>query len=85
MSDIEYDIINELYFVTSFRDLTQKLDIADTDLSANLEDLILKGYIKGFYPDPDTEIAYKAEEFFDKCRSYYFLATKEGLLAHNTR
>lgn len=85
MNDIEYDIINELYFVTAFRDVANALEISETDLSANLEDLILKGYIKCFYPDPDTEIEYKAEEFFDKCRSYYFLATKEGLLAHNSR
>ncbi|PIQ22057.1 MAG: hypothetical protein COW65_05385 [Cytophagales bacterium CG18_big_fil_WC_8_21_14_2_50_42_9] len=85
MNDLEYDIINELYFVTAFRDLAGTLDLPDTELSANLEDLVQKKYIKCFYPDPDTEIEYNAEEFFQNCRSYYFLATKEGLLAHNSR
>jgi len=85
MNDLEYDIINELYFVTPFRDLAGKLDIPETELSANLEDLVQKQYINCFYPDPDSEIEYKAEEFFQNCRNYYFLATKEGLLAHNSR
>jgi len=85
MNDLEYDIINELYFVTAFRDLASTLDLPDTELSANLEGLVLKNYIKCFYPDPDTEIEYNAKEFFQNCRSYYFLATKEGLLAHNSK
>jgi len=85
MNDLEYDIINELYFVTSFRDLAGTLDMSDADLSANLEDLVQKKYLKCFYPDPDTEIEYKVDEFFQNCRNYYFLATKEGLLAHNSR
>jgi DNA-binding Lrp family transcriptional regulator len=85
MSDIEFDIINELYFVTSFRDVAHALDVSDTEISANLEDLVQKGYVKCFYPDPDTEVEYNPNVFFEQCRNYYFLATKEGLLAHNSR
>jgi hypothetical protein len=42
-------------------------------------------YVKSFYPDPDTEQAYEVTSFGAICRDSFYLATKAGLLAHNTR
>lgn len=85
MTDIEYDIIDELYFVTSFKDLTTTLSLSNDELCYSLQDLVVLGYIKCFYPDPDTEVEYNEATFGKQCQQYYFLATKAGLMVHNTR
>ncbi|MBC6988889.1 MULTISPECIES: hypothetical protein [Hymenobacter] len=85
MTDTEYDILDELYFVTSFRDLTQKTRLAPADLEQHLRGLLELEYVKCFYPDPDTELAYEITSFGAIARDCYFLATKAGLLEHNTR
>lgn len=84
MSNTEYDIIDELYFVTSFRDLLRTLGLAEEELSANLNVLIKQGYINTFYPDPDTEVQFNEQHFAENYQSYFFLATKAGLIAHNS-
>ncbi len=85
MNEIEYEIIDELYFVTSFHDIANALDLSDEELCHNLKDLIKRGYVKAFYPDPDTEVAFNEHQFEKKCQNYYFLATKAGLIVHNSR
>jgi hypothetical protein len=85
MTDIEFDIIDELYFVTAFADLSGHLGLLDTELARHLQDLVVRGYVKCFYPDPDTEVLFEEATFAREHRQYYFLATKEGLVAHNSR
>ncbi len=85
MTDIEYDIIDELYFVTSFKDLTTTLALSSDELCHSLQELVVLGYIKCFYPDPDTEVEYNEATFGKQCQQYYYLATKAGLMVHNSR
>jgi len=85
MTDIEFDIIDELYFVTSFHQLGNALFLTDEELCHNLQDLVVRGYVKCFYPDPDTEIEYDKTRFGKDCKEYFFLATKAGLMVHNSR
>ena len=85
MTDTEFDIIDELYFVTSFQQLADALVITPEKLSQNLQALLQQGYIKCFYPDPDTEVEYNAANFNQQYLRYYFLATKTGLMTHNSR
>ncbi|UOQ70149.1 hypothetical protein [Hymenobacter cellulosilyticus] len=54
-------------------------------MERHLRGLLEQDYIKCFYPDPDTELAYEVTSFGALVRDCYFLATKPGLLAHNTR
>ncbi|WP_266205031.1 helix-turn-helix domain-containing protein [Pontibacter kalidii] len=84
MTNNEFDILDELYFVTSFPDLKSTLSLTDSELCAALQVLIQKGYVKIFYPDPDTEHAYDEATFGRHCRDYFFLATKAGLVVHNS-
>ena len=79
------DILNELYFVTSFKALSQMLALDEKTLCMHLQSLASQGYIKCLFPDPDSEIEFDASEFAANCASYFFLATKAGLLAHNSR
>ncbi len=85
MTELEFDIIDELYFVTSFRQLAAGLDLPPDELYQSLQGLVQQGFIKCFYPDPDTEVEYNPVNFNQQYTSYYFLATKEGLMTHNSR
>jgi hypothetical protein len=85
MNEIEFDIIDELYFVTAFDDLNRQLDLAEALLGRHLQDLVVQGYVKCFFPDPDTEVAYDEAAFVQDYRKYYYLVTKAGLVAHNAR
>ncbi|RDC63339.1 hypothetical protein [Adhaeribacter pallidiroseus] len=85
MTEREFDIIDELYFVTSFRQLADALNLPLEELSAGLQALARQGYIKCFYPDPDTEVEYNPVNFNQQCAQYYYLATKKGLMIHNSR
>ncbi|MBF9254817.1 hypothetical protein I2I11_16045 [Pontibacter sp. 172403-2] len=84
MSENEFDILDELYFVTSYPDLKSTLSLSDEEICAALQSLIRKGYVKILYPDQDTEHAYVEADFGRQCREYYFLATKAGLMVHNS-
>jgi DNA-binding Lrp family transcriptional regulator len=84
MSDIEFDVLDELYFVASFSELQKRLTISELPLKQILQDLLYKGWIKCFEPNRE-EVITKEELDFDKnYQQYHYLATKEGLKAHNT-
>ena len=84
MNDTQFDIMDELYFVISFDDLKSKLDIKDFELSGNLKEMILKGWVKCF--EQNAELEKNEISFEDKVfRTYNFLATKKGLFEHNSR
>jgi len=84
MSDNEFDLLDELYFVTSYADLKSTLSLSDEELCAGLQSLIVQGYVKILYPDQDTELAYDGSSFGQHCRDYFYLATKAGLVVHNS-
>ena len=85
VTDPEYDIVDELYFVTSFNDLAQRTNLSAAVLEYHLRELLEQEYVKCFYPDPDTEQAYEITSFGAIARDCYYLVTKAGLLEHNTR
>lgn len=85
MSPAAYDILDELYFVTSFQDLVKMPELAAYDVEASLKELVQQGFVKCLYPDPDTEISNTRPDFDQVFKASYFLATKAGLLAHNSR
>ena len=84
MSDNEFDVLDELYFVVSFPDLRSTLSLTDEELCTALQSLIRQGYVKILYPDQDTEHEYDEATFGKHCQDYFFLATKAGLVVHNS-
>ncbi len=84
MSENEFDILDELYFVVSYPDLKSTLSLTDNEICAALQSLIQKGYVKILYPDQDTEYEYNEDKFGQHCQDYYYLATKAGLVVHNS-
>jgi DNA-binding Lrp family transcriptional regulator len=85
VTDAEFDLLDELYFVTSFRLLAEKTGLPGPELENQLRGLLEQGLIRSFWPDPDTELAYETTSFGAIARDASYLASKEGLLQHNTR
>lgn len=84
MTDQEYEILDELYFVITFSDLRKRLQADEDLLKLELLALIRKGWVKVFDDDAETLI----EDFSTietHFKNYRYLATKEGLLAHTGR
>lgn len=84
MNDAEFDLIDELYFVSSFQELQHKLPDLDNQLGPLLSGLIAKGWVKCFLAGSDEEVSdlSKIDLNYNK---YNYLATKAGLLAHNSK
>ncbi|WP_181305463.1 hypothetical protein [Rufibacter sp. XAAS-G3-1] len=85
MTDQEYDILDELYFVTSFAELQQELEMPEPALREALRGLISMNYVKCLFPDQDTEVPFDPDHFEREGHQYFFLASKDGLLTHNSR
>ena len=82
MTKIEFEIIDELYFVISFNELLAQLDF-DKDLLENeLRKLYQKGWIR-IYDGIDKELENHVlpDESFSK---YQFLVSKKGLSEYNS-
>lgn len=82
MTDLEFDILDELYFVTSFDELVQSSDLSVADLIMGLGSLYEKRWIK-ILKTHDEEV-FNADLTVNY-HNYFYLATKQGLLAHNLR
>ena len=85
MTPTQDDILDELYFVTSFLDLRNALGLSEETLCQELKKLLALEFVKSFFPDPDSEVAFTPESFDRDYNRYFYLATKKGLLAHNSR
>ncbi|WP_226388883.1 hypothetical protein [Penaeicola halotolerans] len=82
MTDEEFDVLDELYFVQSFEYLLGQLDFTPSSLLEILAKLFDKGWVKCF-SSMNEEIFDKDIDIKAKGATYYYLATKAGLLAHN--
>lgn len=81
MTDREFDVLDELYFVISYEELKEMLPYSDKELQACLKSLIEKGFVRCLTDEQHEETHPDPKKF----TSYYFLASKAGLLAHNSR
>ena len=84
MTEAEFDIMDELYFVTSFEDIRDLSGLAEPTVVAILWKFINNGWVKCF-SEPENEILVAEDDFKTKYTKYHYLASKQGLLAHNIR
>ena len=82
MSDEEFDLLDELYFVQPYAVLQEALGWEDSQLLSTLTLLLDKGWIKCFSA-PDQE-CFEDIDLHAVGKSLMYLATKKGLMAHNT-
>jgi hypothetical protein len=83
MSDLEFDVLDELYFVQSFEHLKLTLGWEDDLLRDTLHKLLDKKWIR-CYLNPNEEIFGDDIDFKTSYWKYYYLASKAGLFAHNS-
>jgi hypothetical protein len=86
LTDIEYDILNAIYFVESFEHILEECKEKPAIVADVIKQLIHKKYIVPMRWDEEkTEYIRSFIYDTDDMRAYHYLATKEGLIAHNTR
>ncbi len=83
MTNIEFDILDELYFIQSYDFLVHTLKLNDKLLKKSLRDLIERGWVT-CYSSLTEELAFESDEFEKDYWNYHYLATKAGLMAHNS-
>jgi hypothetical protein len=83
LTDSEYEILDELYFVLSFEELKSKFSYPEKELVGMLKRLLEKGWVRCLTPVTDVEIE-DFSEFDHQYTEYNYLASKKGLLAHNS-
>lgn len=84
MTDLEFDVLDELYFVQSFAELQEETGLEAGTLKKVLEEMYYKGWVRCM-KDPEGGEQHHGQGFPDTYSTTYFLASKEGLLAHNSR
>jgi hypothetical protein len=86
LDDVEYEILNCLYFVEPFEKLLEELSFPSNIIADVLKTLIQKKLVVAMKWDEQSQ-DYKRSFIYDSdnMHAYSYLATKEGLLAHNSR
>lgn len=83
MTDLEFDLIDNLYFVQRFDTLCKTMEMEEEELKKILFQMVQKEWVKVMDMQTDEEIL-NAEVWTKNCSGYFYLATKKGLFAHNT-
>ena len=83
MSDLEFAVLDELYFIQPFGELMSSTQLEDHELKPILAKLLRKGWVR-CYENVNDLVDESDFDFEINFRQYYYLASKEGLLAHNS-
>ena len=84
MTDKEFEVLDELYFVTHYKELQESLDFDPESLKVLIISLWNKGWLR-CYLGVDNELDGGTVDFENQFSKYHYLASKEGLMAHNSR
>ena len=84
MTEEEYIVLDELYFVIPYEELQESVDLNPRQIKSALTSLWEKGWIR-CYDGLDNELDKVTSDLRNQFDKYHYLASKEGLMAHNTR
>jgi hypothetical protein len=86
LSAIEYDILNAIYFVEPFQNILDECKAPEKIVADVLKQLIAKKFVSPMQFDEEKQ-EYVRTYFYDSddMHAYHYLATKEGLMIHNSR
>ena len=82
MEELAFDVMEELHFVTSFQSLRAHLACEEQPLLEVLSDMIERGWVRSV-PSPQRARQVETPAGDSDLTRQFFLATKEGLLAHH--
>ena len=85
LSDLEKDILNSVYFVEPFENILEEVNLPAPIVADGIKTLIHKKMIVAMRWD-EAKMEYVRSFIYDSdnMKAYSYLATKEGLLAHNS-
>lgn len=85
MTDVEYQLLDEMYFVTDLeRLLNGATKVNRSELVGLLHSVLEKGWIKCMLKQTDEELSLTNEQFSNQIDNLWLLISKEGLKAHNS-
>lgn len=82
MTDLVFNILDELYFICSFDDIIRQTQIENNVLKHELWLMIENGLVRTL--ENEEEINISLADFTSNFKKYHYIATKKGLMAHNT-
>lgn len=86
LSDIAHDILNCLYFVEPFDRIVEECGIDRNIVADELKQLIARRLVSPMrYDEVEKEYIRSFIYDSDNMNHYSYLATKDGLMAHNGR
>ena len=83
MSDLEFDVLDELYFIQTYDVLLEATTLEDKELRQVLAKMLKKGWIRCFR-SASSEVSADDIDLQVEYMQYLYLASKSGLLAHNS-
>lgn len=83
MTDSEFEVLDELYFVQSYAELQESTGYEDGRLAEVLDELLRKGWIRCLGSRAGEEMT--VQKLPANYREYFYLASKAGLFAHNSK
>ncbi len=83
LSEKEFEVLDELYFLVSFEELASTVEMNQTTLKQVLGKMVKKRWVK-CYTGPEQDIDYHDVDFLNQFDKYHYLASKEGLFIHNS-
>lgn len=84
MTDLEFEIMDQLYFVISYDDIVKESNLESSIVRPVLWAMIQRGWVKCLR-NPELEIPVDEAQFKANYRNYHYLATKKGLFVHNAK
>jgi hypothetical protein len=86
IDDLEFDILNRLYFVEPFEKILEEVSYTPAIVGDTLKTLIHKKMVVAMKWDDEKQDYLRSFIYdSDNMHAYSYLATKEGLIAHNSR
>jgi hypothetical protein len=83
MTDLEFEILDELYFLIPYSELKENVNMDDEALKRGLKTLVLKDWVRSYH-DQDRLVEIESMNFDEDYQKFYYLASKKGLFAHNS-
>jgi hypothetical protein len=84
LTEAEFDLIDSLYFTLSFEQLQKDLDWEENVIRTELKKAMERGWVKALVKGTEEEI-YDFSIIERNYTEYLYLATKKGLMVHNSR